>query len=110
MAYKLADSGKKILVIERGDFVPVEKENWDSVEVFQKNRYTTTETWLDKDNKEFRPGMHYNVGGNTKFYGAALFRLREQDFGEIQHYGGISPAWPIQYQDLQPYYLEAETL
>ena len=92
IAYKLADSGKKILVIERGGFVPVEKENWDSVEVFQRNRYTTDDRWLDKEGREFRPGMHYNVGGNTKFYGAALFRLREEDFGEIQHYEGVSPA------------------
>jgi choline dehydrogenase-like flavoprotein len=110
MAYRLADSRKKILIVERGDYVPVEKENWDSVEVFQKNRYTTTELWLDKNNKPFRPGMHYNVGGNTKFYGAALFRLREEDFQEIRHYGGTSPAWPIQYQDLKDYYLESEKL
>ncbi|ANF49275.1 dehydrogenase [Chryseobacterium glaciei] len=110
MAYRLADSGKKILIVERGDYVPVEKENWDSVEVFQKNRYTTTDLWLDKHNKPFRPGMHYNVGGNTKFYGAALFRLREEDFKEIHHYGGTSPAWPIQYQDLKDYYLESEKL
>ncbi len=110
MAYQLADSSKKILVVERGDYVPVEKENWDSVEVFQKNRYTTTDEWLDKHNKPFRPGMHYNVGGNTKFYGSALFRLREEDFKEIQHYGGTSPAWPIQYEDLKEYYLQAEKL
>ncbi|AZB07908.1 GMC family oxidoreductase [Chryseobacterium sp. G0162] len=110
MAYKLADSGKNILILERGDYVPVEKENWNSVEVFQKNRYTTTEVWLDKHGKTFRPGMHYNVGGNTKFYGAALFRLREEDFKEIQHYDGVSPAWPIQYDDLKAYYLEAEKL
>lgn len=110
MAYRLADTGKKILVIERGDYVPVEKENWNSVEVFQKNRYTTKELWLDKYGKEFRPGMHYNVGGNTKFYGAALFRLREDDFKKIKHYGGISPEWPIKYEDLKEYYLEAEKL
>ncbi|WP_345989498.1 GMC family oxidoreductase [Chryseobacterium sp. Chry.R1] len=110
MAYRLADSGKKIVVIERGDYVPVEKENWDSIEVFEKNRYTTTDLWLDKHGKPFRPGMHYNVGGNTKFYGAALFRLREEDFKEIKHYGGTSPAWPIQYEDLKDYYLEAEKL
>ncbi|ASK28604.1 dehydrogenase [Chryseobacterium sp. T16E-39] len=110
MAYKLADTGKKILIIERGDYVPVEKENWDSVEVFEKNRYTTTDLWLDRHDKPFRPGMHYNVGGNTKFYGAALFRLREEDFKEIKHYGGISPSWPIQYEDLKEYYLEAEKL
>ncbi|WP_100077319.1 GMC oxidoreductase [Chryseobacterium camelliae] len=110
MAYALADSGKKILIVERGGYVPVEKENWDSTEVFQKNRYTTTDLWLDKHGKEFRPGMHYNVGGNTKFYGAALFRLREDDFKEIRHYGGTSPAWPIGYEDLKDYYLEAEKL
>ncbi|WPO81493.1 GMC family oxidoreductase [Chryseobacterium sp. JJR-5R] len=110
MAYQLADSGKKILIVERGGYVPVEKENWDSTEVFRKNRYTTTDEWLDKHGKPFRPGMHYNVGGNTKFYGAALFRLREEDFKEIQHYGGTSPAWPIQYEDLKGYYLEAEKL
>ncbi|WP_292008219.1 GMC family oxidoreductase [Chryseobacterium sp.] len=110
MAYKLADTGKKIIILERGDYVPLEKENWDSVEVFQKNRYTASEKWLDKHGKSFRPGIHYNVGGNTKFYGAALFRLREEDFKEIKHYGGISPAWPIQYEDLKDYYLEAETL
>ncbi len=110
MAYQLADSGKKILIVERGDYVPVEKENWDSIEVFEKNKYTTTDLWLDKDGRQFRPGMHYNVGGNTKFYGAALFRLRKEDFKEIKHYGGISPAWPIQYEDLKDYYLEAEKL
>ncbi len=110
IAYKLADSGKKILILERGDYIPIEKENWDSEEVFVKNRYTTREKWFDKDDKEFSPGQHYNVGGNTKLYGAALFRMRESDFGEVKHYGGISPKWPISYNDLKPYYLEAEKL
>ncbi|WP_338358078.1 GMC family oxidoreductase [Yeosuana marina] len=110
IAYKLADSGKKILILERGDYIPIEKENWNSEEVFVKNRYTTKEKWLDKADKEFSPGQHYNVGGNTKLYGAALFRMRESDFGAVRHHGGISPQWPISYTDLKPYYLEAETL
>ena len=110
LALKLADSGKKILVIERGDYIPAEKENWDSEEVFVKNRYTTNENWLDKKEKPFQPGQHYNVGGNTKLYGAALFRMRENDFNEVRHHGGISPKWPISYTDLKPYYLEAEQL
>ena len=110
LAYKLADSGKNILIIERGDFIPIEKENWDSEAVFVKNKYTTTERWLDKEDKEFQPGQHYNVGGNTKLYGAALFRMRENDFNEVKHYGGISPKWPISYYDLKKYYLEAERL
>lgn len=110
IAYKLSDSGKKILILERGDYIPIEKENWDSEEVFIKNRYTTSEKWLDKNDKEFQPGQHYNVGGNTKLYGAALFRMRESDFKEVVHAGGVSPAWPIAYDDLKNYYLEAERL
>lgn len=110
LAAKLAQTGKKILILERGDYIPREKENWNTAEVFIKGRYTADEPWIDKNGKEFHPGIHYCVGGNTKFYGAALFRMREEDFGEVEHEGGVSPAWPISYQDLQPYYLEAEKM
>jgi len=110
LAHKLAPSGKRILVLERGDFIPKEKENWDPIEVFTKGRYRTNEQWYDQDDKPFSPFTHYCVGGNTKLYGAALFRLRESDFQETRHYGGISPAWPISYQDLEPYYTQAEYL
>ena len=90
-----------------GGYLPREPENWDSREVFLKDRYLSDEVWYDKDGEAFKPHQQYFVGGNTKFYGAILFRLRERDFGEIQHYGGLSPAWPISYQDLEPYYAEA---
>jgi choline dehydrogenase-like flavoprotein len=110
LAYKLAPSGKRILLLERGDFVPREKENWDSQAVVTENRYHIQDAWLDKDGNEFHPGAHYYVGGNTKFYGAALIRLRKEDFGEIRHVGGVSPAWPIRYEDLEPYYTQAEHL
>jgi choline dehydrogenase-like flavoprotein len=110
LAAKLAPTGKKILILERGDFVPREKENWMSKAVFLDNRYHTHEKWRDKDGREFSPGTNYNVGGNTKFFGAALFRMRETDFQEVKHGGGISPAWPIDYADMAPYYLEAENL
>lgn len=110
LAAKLAPTGKKILILERGDYIPKEKENWDTEEVFIKARYKAKETWLDQNDNEFHPGIHYCVGGNTKMYGAALLRLRERDFGEIQHHGGISPAWPIDYEVLKPYYLEAEKM
>jgi choline dehydrogenase-like flavoprotein len=110
LAYKLAPSGKKILILERGDYLPKEKENWDAREVFTKGRYRTTEKWYDKDDQPFSPYTHYAVGGNTKMYGAALFRLRESDFKETKHFGGVSPAWPIGYTDLEPYYTEAENL
>jgi choline dehydrogenase-like flavoprotein len=110
LAYRLAPTGKKILLLERGDYIPREKENWDSHAVVVENRYHVAEPWYDKDGAEFHPGTHYAVGGNTKFYGAALIRLREADFGEIRHHGGISPRWPISYAELEPYYTQAEHL
>ena len=110
LAYRLAPSGKRILVLERGDYVRREKANWDSHAVNVEARYQTREVWQDKDGKPLHPHTNYNVGGNTKFYGAALFRLRERDFGELRHHGGVSPAWPISYTDLEPYYTEAERL
>ena len=110
LAYRLAPSGKKILLIERGPFVRREKENWNSLEVNARGRYNTKELWRNADGTELHPHTNYYVGGNTKFYGAALFRLREKDFGEIKHHGGISPAWPISYDELEPYYSEAERI
>ena len=95
LAYHLAPSGKKILLIERGPFVRREKENWNARAVNVEGRYNTKELWRNADGSELHPHTNYYVGGNTKFYGAALFRLREQDFGEIRHHGGLSPAWPI---------------
>lgn len=110
LLHKLKDSGKKILVLERGGFLPREKENWQSIEVFQQERYHTKEVWKTTGNKDLHPGTGYWVGGNTKVYGAALFRLREKDFERLEHAGGISPAWPISYTDYEPYYAEAEKL
>ena len=103
-------SGKRILILERGGWLPRELENWDAEEVFVKNRYVPTETWYDKNNKAFHPGVHYWVGGATKLYGAALYRLRKEDFGELKHYDGISPAWPISYDEMEPYYTQAEQM
>ncbi len=110
LAGALAGSGKKILILERGGFLPREKENWEAKAVFLENRYTTEEKWMDKEGRPFRPGEHYYVGGKTKVYGAALLRLRREDFGEIHHAGGVSPKWPLSYEDFQPHYLKAEEL
>ena len=110
LAYRLAPTGKRILLIERGDYVPKEKDNWSSRAVNVQAKYHTTDVWTDKDGQPLHPHTNYYVGGNTKFYGAALFRLREADFGELRHAGGVSPAWPITYGELEPYYTEAERL
>jgi choline dehydrogenase-like flavoprotein len=108
LARALSTSGAKILLIERGDFLPQEPENWSPEAVFLENRYKAHETWKDSSGRPFKPGVHYFVGGNTKLYGASLPRLRQEDFGAIEHEGGISPAWPITYADLEPYYARAE--
>ena len=110
LAWKLAPTGKRVLLLERGDYVAREKDNWSSRAVNVEVKYQTKEVWRDGDGEPLHPHTNYNVGGNTKFYGAALFRLRSEDFGEIPHHGGISPAWPIGYEDLEPYYLQAERL
>jgi len=110
LAHRLAPTGKRILILERGGYLPRERDNWESSAVFVKGKYLAPEQWYDKHGDQFQPEVNYYVGGNTKFYGAALFRLRPQDFGELRHHGGISPAWPIDYQDLEPYYTQAEHL
>ena len=110
LLHALAPTGKRILVLERGDYVPREKANWSTRAVNLEGRYTTKEVWRDRDGQPLHPHTNYYVGGNTKFYGAALFRLRREDFGEIKHWGGVSPAWPIGYEDLEPYYTAAERL
>ncbi len=110
LAYALASSGKRILMLERGGYLPREKDNWETRVVFGEAKYKAKETWYDKDGQPFHPGIHYCVGGNTKVYGAALLRFRREDFGEVRHYGGISPEWPITYDDLASYYTQAEHL
>jgi choline dehydrogenase-like flavoprotein len=108
LARHLAPSGKRILLLERGDWLPRELENWLTEAVFVDNRYVSPDTWYDANGTPFQPGVHYFVGGATKLYGAALYRLRQDDFGELRHHDGISPAWPIAYDELEPYYTLAE--
>jgi choline dehydrogenase-like flavoprotein len=110
LARHLAPSGKKILILERGPWLPREKQNWDVEEVMLKRRYETTEVWLDRDGRDVLPNAHYNVGGNSKFWGAALFRFREKDFKKVVHPDGISPEWPLKYRDFEPYYTAVEKL
>ena len=111
LTHALAPTGKRILLLERGDFMPREVENWDSKAVWLDKRYANAGKWTDvATGKQFTPKQHYYVGGNTKVYGAILFRFRERDFGEIQHVDGTSPAWPISYADLEPWYTRAERL
>src|ERR1700712_4024752 len=110
MAWKLAKTGKRILLIERGDYLRRGRENWDSKTVFVDAYYQAKETWYASNGASFHPGLHYFVGGNSKVYGSVLFRLRERDFGEVQHPDGVAPAWPVGYDVFEPYYQAAEEL
>ncbi len=110
LARHLAPSGKRILLLERGGWLPREPQNWIVRDVFVENRYVSPDTWYDEHGRAFQPQVHYYVGGATKLYGAALYRLRARDFGELRHHDGISPAWPISYDELEPYYTKAETM
>jgi choline dehydrogenase-like flavoprotein len=110
IAHALASSSARILVIERGDFVPQEDENWNPEAVWKQLRYRVRERWVDRSGREFQPYTHYCVGGNTKFWGSVLYRLRREDFQATEHVDGLSPAWPITYEMLEPYYERAECL
>jgi len=111
LAYALRNCGAKVLLIEQGDYLPQEAQNWEPQAVFDEARYKPDETWEDAGNGNiFKPGVHYYVGGNSKVYGAALPRFRREDFGAVEHEGGTSPAWPFSYDDLEPYYAEAERI
>ena len=110
VAHRLAATGKRVLMLERGGYLPRSRANWDSKTVFVDAAYQARETWYGKGGETFHPGLHYYVGGNSKVYGSALFRLREGDFGELRHKDGISPAWPLGYDVFEPYYCQAEAL
>jgi choline dehydrogenase-like flavoprotein len=107
MAYALKDTGASILILERGDFLPPEAQNWDARAV---SRYRADETWFDASGQPFQPRIYYNVGGNTKVYGAAMLRYRAEDFTGLAHEEGHTTPWPITYTDLAPYYDRAEHL
>src|SRR3954453_11753407 len=110
MALALAPTGKRILLLERGHYLRREQDNWHPDAVFVRGKYQAKETWYDRDGRPFHPGLHYFAGVNTKVYGGALFRLRPQDFEEIVHADGLSPAWPVGYAEFEPHYTAAERL
>lgn len=109
VAHALAPTGARVLLLNRLGSLPREAGNWDPEVMFSEQRYKSRETWTDdRTGEPFRPGMYYWLGGNTKVYGSALLRLHPRDFEALDTYDGLSPAWPISYDDLAPYYDRAE--
>ncbi|MGO4333769.1 FAD-dependent oxidoreductase [Labrys sp. KB_33_2] len=110
MAHALAPSGAEILILDKGGQLPDRPENRDARAIFQRGFFRPQESWYDSDGNPFNPGNYYCNGGNTKFYGAVLLRYRAEDFDGIAHADGDAPAWPFRYNELAPYYDEAERL
>ncbi|QQM30636.1 GMC family oxidoreductase [Martelella lutilitoris] len=110
LAASLAPSRAEIVILERGEQIPDDAPARDPDRIYRNSAFRSGETWLDGQGKRFSPGNYYNVGGNSKFYGAVLLRYRRQDFQAMEHEGGISPAWPFPYEVLAPYYMAAENL
>lgn len=110
LARKLASHGHKVLILERGDFVEKEISELVDTEVFKKEQFHAPESWYDDNGEPFHPQTSYCVGGNTKIWNGALMRMRERDFEAVPYHDGMSPGWPLSYQDFEPYYTEAEQL
>lgn len=110
LARKLAPTGKKILLLDRGELIYRESSELVDTEIFKKEQFHAPESWYDNTGEPFYPQTYYAVGGNTKIWSGVLQRMREGDFEEVKHQGGISPAWALKYQDFEPYYTEAEKL
>ncbi|WP_321381135.1 hypothetical protein [Rhizobium sp.] len=90
LANRPAESGRNILIVERGPRLPREDDNWSVDAVFHEKKYATKEEWRDKNGQSFNPSTYYYVGGNSKFFGAATLRFRREDFEDLQHEGGVA--------------------
>ena len=109
MARAIAPTGAEVLVIERGEPLRAGPHPLSPQAVFRDVNYLAEETWYE-GGKGFNPVIYYYVGGNTKFFGAVMPRYRQRDFEAVEHLGGISPAWPFSYEELEPWYGRAEQL
>ena len=110
LAAALAPSGRRIVILERGERMEDSPASRDAVAIFRDGHFRPDEEWLDGEGKPFNPGNYYVAGGNSKLYGAVLIRYRAEDFGPLRHIGGTTPGWPISYDTLEPYYQAAESL
>ncbi|WP_171241186.1 FAD-dependent oxidoreductase [Ruegeria sp. HKCCA5491] len=110
LAAALAPSGRRILILERGVRLEPSAQDRDAKAIFGDGVFRPDETWLDGHDQPFNPGNYYFVGGNSKFYGAALIRYRAEDFAPMLHRDGTTPGWPVTYDDLEPDYQAAEDL
>ena len=110
LAYGLRGSGKRVLILERGERLADSPEARDAEAIFGRSHFKSDEHWFDAEGQAFHPGNYYLAGGNTKFYGAVLLRYRAEDFRPLRHLEGTTPGWPFDYAEIEPWYSAAERL
>ena len=110
MAWRLAQTGKRILLIERGDYLPRERENWDTDEVFRKARYQADETWTSSSGDRFKPGPALLRWRQLQGLWRRAVSAPGDRFRGVRHPDGITPEWPVKYDVFEPYYQAAEEL
>ena len=110
LAAALAPTGRRIVILERGERLENSAHARDDRAIWGRGHYRPKEQWLDAAGAAFNPGNYYYAGGNSKFYGAVLFRYRAEDFAPLRHIGGTTPGWPTSYAEIEPWYQKAEDL
>ncbi|PBB28912.1 GMC family oxidoreductase [Mesorhizobium sp. M1A.F.Ca.IN.020.06.1.1] len=110
LAHSLAGTGRRIVILERGEHLRDAPQARDDRAIFLEGFYRSTEKWVGTDGQAFLPGNYYYVGGNSKFFGAVMYRYRLEDFSPRPHMDGASPGWPITYHELEPWYERAEAI
>lgn len=107
-AYQLARAGLRVALLEKGRDLPRDGSTLDVKQVVHDGRFKSQEPWLDGHGNRFSPEEYFNVGGKTKWYGAALLRYGRNEFAADKEHQCL--AWPLAYDDLAPYYDQAEKL
>jgi choline dehydrogenase-like flavoprotein len=107
-AYALARADLNVLVLEKGAALPHDGTTLDSDRVVTRGEFLSKEPWIDGGGNPICPEEHFNLGGKTKWYGAALLRYSPREFAP--DIGYAARGWPIGCEDLAPYYDEAERL
>ena len=107
-AYQLAQSGKKVLILEQGAELPKDGSTLDVEKVMRKKIFLESKVWHDEQGKPIVPQERSNIGGKTKWYGAALLRFGSNEFSADSAYQYLP--WPFPGEELNPYYEQAEQL
>ena len=108
VAYHLTQTGRRVLLLEKGMDLPRDGSTLDPEKVLRRGMFLSDEPWVDRNGRATVPEEHFNLGGKTRWYGAALLRFAPHEFAADADHGCL--AWPFDYAELEPFYAEAEKL